>query len=257
MDAADLREFYASSLGNVARRLIALRLRTHIDSIAGRSILGLGYACPYLDGWREQADRTLALMMASQGVIHWPAGQPASVCLVDETELPLLESTIDLAIIVHALELTDDPGELLREVWRVLSPQGRAVIVVPNRRGLWARSDLTPFGYGQPFSRTQLSRLLKESQFSPTSWSNALFMPPSERRMILRTAIGWERLGASLSQAFSGVILVEAVKQVYAVPRGKRARRYLPRLQPALLPQPAFDPSTVPFAIDRDRPYEE
>jgi hypothetical protein len=38
------------------------------------------------------------------------------------------------------------------------------------------------------------------------------------------------------------VILVEAVKQVYALPRGKRVRRYLPRLKPALRPQTAFAP---------------
>jgi SAM-dependent methyltransferase len=256
MDAADLREFYASSLGAVAHRLISHRLRSHFDSVAGRSLLGLGYACPYLDGWRETAERSIAFMLARQGVVHWPADGPAAVSLVDECELPLLESSVDLVLVIHALELTDDPDELLREVWRVLSPQGRVLIVVPNRRGLWARSDLTPFGYGQPFSRTQLSRLLKDSQFSATSWSQALFMPPSERSIILRAATGWERAGSRLSSAFSGVIMVEAVKQVYALPRGKRVRRYLPRLKPALRPQTAFDTAAGPFAINRDRPYE-
>lgn len=257
MDATDLREFYASRLGAVARRLLALRLRTHFDNVSGRSILGLGFACPYLDGWQDQAERTVAFMMARQGAVHWPAGGSSAVSLVDEYELPLLESSIDLVLVVHALELSDDPGELLREIWRVLSPQGRALIVVPNRRGMWARSDLTPFGYGQPFSRGQLSRLLKESQFSPTGWSQALFMPPSERRMILRTATGWERMGSRMSAAFSGVIIVEAVKQVYALPKGKRVRRYLPRLKPVLLPHPTFDARAAPFAFDPDPPYED
>ena len=189
----------------------------------------------------------------------WCSGQakdPLTASLVDECDLPLLESSVDLILVVHALELTDDPSELMREVWRVLSPQGRALIVVPNRRGMWARSDVTPFGYGQPFSRTQLSRLLKESQFSPVSWSQALFMPPSERRIILRAATGWERLGSYLTPAFAGVIMVEAVKQVYALPKGKRVRRYLPRLKPALRPQTAFDGAAASFAIEPDRPYE-
>jgi SAM-dependent methyltransferase len=257
MDAADLREFYASSLGLVARRLIAHRLRSHFTSVAGRTMIGLGYAGPYLDGWRDTAERTLAFMLARQGVVHWPADELNAAALVDECELPLLESSADLILAVHALEMTDDPGELLREVWRVLSPQGRALIVVPNRRGLWARSDKTPFGFGQPFSRSQLTSLLKESQFSATAWSQALFMPPSERRIILRAATGWERAGSRLTSAFAGVIIVEAIKQVYAIPRGKRVRRYLPRLKPALRPQAAFDSVPAPFAIGQGRPYEE
>jgi SAM-dependent methyltransferase len=257
MDAADLREFYASNLGGVSRRLIARRLRAHFDSVAGRSLLGIGFALPYLDGWRGSAERTLAFTMARQGVIHWPAGNPAAVALVDECELPLLESSIDLILMIHALELTDDPQDMLREVWRVLSPQGRVLIVVPNRRGMWARSDGTPYGHGQPFSRTQLSRLLKDSQFSPVSWSYALFMPPSERAIVLRTATGWERAGLRMSPAFAGVIMVEAVKQVYAIPKGKRQRRYLPRLKPVLLPQPARRQAPAGFAFDDQQPYEE
>jgi SAM-dependent methyltransferase len=256
MDSADLREFYSGSLGSIARRLIAHRLRSHVDSVAGLTVLGLGFATPYLDGWRDAASSVLAFMMARQGVIHWPQEGPVQVSLVDECELPLPESCIDLLLVVHALELTDDPAELLREAWRVLSPQGRILIVVPNRRGLWARSDLTPFGYGQPFSRSQLSLLLKDSQFSPTAWSQALFMPPSGRRIILRAATGWERAGSRLSPAFSGVIIVEAIKQIYAVPRGKRVRAYVPRLKPALRPQPAFEGAGTPFAIRQRPPYE-
>ena len=99
--------------------------------------------------------------MARQGVIHWPREGPVQSALVDEFDLPLLESTVDLALVVHGLELTDSPIEMLQEVWRVMAPQGRLVLVVPNRRGLWAAFDTSPFGYGQPFSRTQIERPLE------------------------------------------------------------------------------------------------
>ena len=75
-------------------------------------------------------------MMARQGVIHWPQEGAVQSALVDEFDLPLLESTVDLALVVHGLELTDSPIEMLQEVWRVMAPQGRLVLVVPNRRGL-------------------------------------------------------------------------------------------------------------------------
>lgn len=239
MDVTDLRQFYDSRLGATTRRLIAHRLHTYWPSLSGGTLLGLGFATPYLDGWRDSSVDTMAFMMARQGVYHWPHDQPPRTTLVDEFELPLLESCVDFALIVHGLELTDNPREMLEEIWRVLSPQGRALFVVPNRRGMWARFDSTPFGYGQPFSRSQLQSLLKETRFSPMNWTQALFMPPSERSFVVGSATAWERIGSRVSPAFSGVIVVEAMKQVYALPKGKRARRMLPRLRPILAPAPA------------------
>ncbi len=124
-------------------------------------------------------------MMARQGVIHWPQSGAVKSTLVDEFDLPLLESTVDLALVVHGLELTDSPIEMLQEVWRVMAPQGRLLLVVPNRRGLWSAFDTSPFGYGQPFRGTQLLALLKEAQFSAVTWSSeALQMPPPKRGFV-------------------------------------------------------------------------
>lgn len=234
MDVADLREFYASRLGQASRRIIAHRLSDRFGNLTGATVLGLGFATPYLEQRSDGAERNLVFMMAQRGVMHWPEGEPNAAALVEEDELPLLESTVDFALVVHGLELTEQPTDMLRELWRVMSPQGRLVMVVPNRRGLWARSDLTPFGYGQPYSRSQLQQVLKETKFSPVGWSQALFMPPSERGLMLKSAVAWERLGLRTSPAFSGVIIVEAVKQVYAISARKRSRRMLPRLRPAL-----------------------
>ena len=64
------------------------------------------------------------------------------------------------------------------------------------------------------------AQLLKEARFTAVAWSQALFMPPFEKSLVLRSAPAWERLGSWLSPAFSGVIIVEAVKQVYAIPPG-------------------------------------
>lgn len=240
MDVADLREFYAGRLGLAARRMIAHRIRERYGNLTGATVMGLGYATPYLDP-PASGNRTLAFMMAQRGVMHWPADDPNAAALVDECDLPLLESTVDFALVVHGLELTDHPADMLSEIWRVLSPQGRLLLVVPNRRGIWAQSDGTPFGHGQPYSRPQLQQILKDTRFSPTHWSQALFMPPFERSLVLSSAPAWERFGLWTSSAFSGVIVAEAVKQVYAISSGKRVRRMLPRLRraPALA---TYDP---------------
>ena len=245
MDVVELREFYASPLGNATRRLISAKLKSRLGSLNDACVLGMGFATPYLDELPAGTGRTLAFMMARQGVIHWPQEGPVQSALVDEFDLPLLESTVDLALVIHGLELTDSPIEMLQEVWRIMAPQGRLILVVPNRRGLWASFDSSPFGYGQPFSRTQLGGLLKEAQFSAVSWSHALQMPPIRRGFILSAASAIERVGDWITPRFSGVIIVEAVKQVYAFSSGKRARRMMPRLRPVLLPSPLrFDRKT-------------
>jgi len=242
MDVVELREFYASPLGNATRRLIFAKLKPLLGSLSDVCVLGMGFATPYLEDLPSGTGRSIAFMMARQGVIHWPGEGPVQSALVDEFDLPLLESTVDLALVIHGLELTDSPIEMLQEVWRVMAPQGRLVLVVPNRRGLWAAFDSSPFGYGQPFSRTQLTSLLKEAQFSVVSWNQALQMPPIKKGFMLSGASAIERIGDWVTSRFSGVIIVEAVKQVYAFSSGKRVRRLVPRLRPALLPSPVrFD----------------
>ncbi len=239
MDVVELREFYASPLGNATCRLISAKLKPRLGTLRDASVLGMGYATPYLDQFSVETERMFSFMMARQGVIHWPREGQVKSALVDEFDLPLLESTVDLALVVHGLELTDSPIEMLQEIWRVMAPQGRLLLVVPNRRGLWASFDSSPFGYGQPFSRTQLGGLLKEAQFSAVSWTQALQMPPITKRVILKGAVAFEHLGDWLMPRLSGVIIVEAVKQVYAFSSGKRVRRLMPRFRPALLPAPA------------------
>ena len=136
-----------------------------MSGLAGAKVAGVGYAMPYLTDCVPEAETQFAFMLARQGVFGWPEGGAVRSALVDECELPLLESAIDVALVVHGLEFTDAPAEMLKEIWRVLAPQGRLILVVPNRRGVWARFDSSPFGHGQPFSRPQIAALLRESRF--------------------------------------------------------------------------------------------
>ena len=225
LDAINLKAFYASPLGQVARRLLGARLKSRLGDLKGARVFGLGYAIPYLGAIRSEADVLGALMPAGQGVIQWPEGHANETVLVEETELPLRDDSADCILLVHMLEGSENAHELLRELWRVLSPQGRLLIVVPNRRGLWAQLDTTPFGHGSPYSRSQLATLLKDAMFSPENWQYALYLLPFGWRVPLRWPVFFERLGLVLWPAFSGVIVVEATKQVYgAVPVHARAR---------------------------------
>jgi SAM-dependent methyltransferase len=240
MDVVDLREFYTTPLGMAARRLVARRLHARWPSIKNMRLLGIGYANPYLESFQTEASHCISFMPARLGALSWPDEGPNKTVLVDEAQLPLPDSSIDFALIIHALELTQEPTGLLNEVFRILAPQGRALFVLPNRRGLWARFDSTPFGHGQPYSKSQLNLLLRDAQFSTMGWSDCLFMPPVDRKICIRSSLLLERAGLTLGAGFSGLIMAEVVKQVYALPPGKRARRLIPQLRPVLQPTPAL-----------------
>ncbi|HLJ71400.1 MAG TPA: class I SAM-dependent methyltransferase [Roseiarcus sp.] len=236
-DINEFRSFYASQLGEIARRLIGRVIRARWENCVGQSIMGLGYAAPYLDRFREEALRTLAFMPAEQGVVNWPSSGRSSSALVEPDMLPLPDAAIDRVLVIHALEAAEHPNALLEEVWRVLTPGGRAILVTPSRSGFWARGDGTPFGFGQPYSKGQLRQLMRETLFSPIHWTEALYAPPFRRSFFIRSAPAIERAGAAIGMPFAGVYIVEATKQLYRPVALRRSlRRALPRLSPALAP---------------------
>lgn len=230
MDVVDLRDFYSTPLGGMARRMIRRRIRALWPDCKGMKVLGLGYTTPYLGLFKSDAERTLAFMPSSQGVLHWPNESRSLTTLVDESELPLPDLSVDRVLIVHAVECAEQLRNMLREVWRVLSGSGRVLIVVPNRRGVWARMERTPFGMGRPYSPRQLNSLLRDNMFTPLHVDQALFVPPSKSRMIMGSAPAWEKIGHRFFPGFAGVCLIEATKQIYAAnPEGaiKAKRRNL------------------------------
>jgi len=244
LDVNDLLAFYSSPLGDVSRRLIGRVLRARWEQCAGLSILGLGYPGPYLDRFRDEAQRALAFMPAALGVVNWPASGRSASALVETDMLPLPDASIDRALIVHGLEIAQHPAAVLEEVWRILNPGGRMIVVVPSRRGVWARVDGTPFGQGQPYSKAQLRELMREALFSPLFWGEALHAPPFRRRFFINSALAMERLGAAVGFPFAGVHIVEATKQVYR-PIGVRrvARRELLAVRPGLAPAAHREPA--------------
>ncbi len=234
-DIVDLRSFYASPLGQVAERSIAMALSSVWAKLPNERLVGLGYTLPWLERFGTDAERVFAFMPATQGAVRWPREGPSSTVLVFDEELPLVDASIDRMVLVHSLEHAESPRETLKEIWRVLSPAGRAVIVVPNRRGVWARFEHTPFGTGRPFSRGQLNELLRDANFTPAAWTDALFFPPSKRRLMMRLQPMLERTGRRLWPIFSGVIVVEAQKRLYqGLPVARRASRrvFVPVLNP-------------------------
>lgn len=216
VDVLALQRFYASPLGEAVRRAASRRLCALWPQADGLDVLGLGYTVPYLDGYRSRARRVIAMMPAAQGAEPWPGSERTLTTLSDEARLPFMDAIFDRILIVHGLEEASEPHTLLREVWRVMAPEGRLVIIAANRWSLWAQSGDTPFGHGRPFSRTQLATLLADSMFEPVVSARALYAPPSPWTPFVRAADAFERVGEVIWPAQGGLVLMEAVKRLYA-----------------------------------------
>lgn len=248
-DIIELREFYGSTLGHLAERSIGLALKPLWPIVPSERLIGLGYAVPWLDALRARTERTFAFMPAGMGATAWPVGEASLTALIFDEELPLPDSSIDRILMVHALEHSEDPRETLKEAWRVLAPGGRLVVVVPNRRGIWARSDATPFGSGRPYSKGQLTRLLRDANFTLGIWNEALLFPPSHRRSVLKATSWMERIGRRMVVPFAGALLVEAQKRMYqGVPVSLRSSR---RVFVPVLSTQGIGRGTLPLLADQ------
>lgn len=250
LDVLDLRNFYyRTQLGRAAQRAVRDRVvalwPAGPGEISGQTVVGYGFAVPLLRPYLADARRVIGLMPAAQGVMPWPAGMPNVSVLSEETRWPLETGMVDRLILMHGLETSNDPTRLMEECWRVLGPGGRALFVVPNRAGLWAPSESTPFGFGRPYTLGQLDAQARRAGFVPERHAAALYIPPSHRRFWLQSAPMWERMGGRVSGLLAaGVVMLEVSKQLHAPRRpglGARVRKPLSILEGSA--RPVADPT--------------
>ena len=230
LDVHQLRDFYyRSQLGRAAQKAVRDRLTERWGNVRGLTLAGYGFAVPLLRPFLGVAERVIGLMPGPQGVMHWPADTANHSVLCDEARWPLANDSVDRLVLMHGLETSEHPLALLDEMHRVLAPQGSAMIVVPSRGGLWARSDATPFGFGRPYSRGQLEKLMAEAGFVCSAHATALYFPPSQRRFWLRSARALEKAGRSWGpDRLGGVLMVEAMRRDMATPRGLKVTERAP-----------------------------
>lgn len=239
--AYDIKAFYNSRLGRIVRRIMQERIAEFWPDLHGLRVMGFGYPVPFMRAYADKAERVFNVMPAYMGVHPWPHDGKNLVALAEETQIPLETSSVDRLLLIHALEFSEQMPATLQEMYRILKPNGRMLVIVPNRAGLWARAEWSPMGQGTPYSLTQICTYLKNNMFVQERTEEALFMPPYKSSMFIKSAHLFERYGQALLPFAAGLHMVEASKQIYArydSPSGNRApvtkgRRILPGMQPA------------------------
>jgi SAM-dependent methyltransferase len=121
-----------------AGRYLVAWERTQVDAavtdIFGYHALQLGL--PQLDALHTNRMPHQWLALDAMGGLHEGASRPVSL-RTDFSALPFQSSSLDLVVLPHTLEFSDDPHATLREVERVLVPEGRVVICGMNPMSLW------------------------------------------------------------------------------------------------------------------------
>ena len=226
-----LEQFYASRLGRLTEIMAMRRLVKLWPDLSDRHILGFGYAGGYIRPHIKAAKSAVLAMPAAQGAVVARSNRGIISALVHDDYLPFDDASFDNVIVAHGLEEAVDVDQLLKELWRVTMPEGRIVIIAAHRMGLWAQFDHTPFGAGRPFSRTQLRTALNHAGFLPSLSTGVLYAPPLRFFARPRLALATEKLGETLWPGFSGLIMLEGIKRLYAEQdRGtvERVRRHKP-----------------------------
>lgn len=243
LDVVNLKKFYfQTQLGAYASRSLSEQSLSLWPDLKDRSLVGFGFAAPLLGNLTKGASNVVSLMPQQQGVMAWPEGGPNVTVLASEVQWPVPTSFADRVLLLHGLETSETPSSVLEECWRVLAPGGRALFIVPNRAGLWARREATPFGFGRPYSTGQLESQLVKHRFDPERYRAALFAPPSARKFWLRAGPRLERWGTRTTLGIaSGALLVEATKRIYAPvkpPLTEAVKQQLKALEGIASPEP-------------------
>ncbi|MCC0008333.1 MAG: hypothetical protein H6876_09450 [Hyphomicrobiaceae bacterium] len=222
---------YSSASGHVVGAL-QRHIRARWASVKGSdTLVGSGFAPPIWQGMRRaRRGVSRALMPATQGVRSvWPREGGVLAALAEEDKLPLPDGMYD-KLLSRALSrrTPEQSGPMLRDLvcWRLRAVSSwwcRTVV------GVWrasTRRHRSGQGALQP-PAAERSSLADALPVTPVQWATALYVPPFDRRLVLRSAGAIEQLGARFTPGFAGVVIVEAKKDVVAtIGKVVRAPRY-------------------------------
>ncbi|MEM1138924.1 MAG: class I SAM-dependent methyltransferase [Pseudomonadota bacterium] len=239
VDVGRLDEFYRRTrLGQLARRAVTRALREEWPETTGLDVAAVGFATPFLRPFLGEARRVVSFMPAAQGCVAWPADGDNATALVEESRWPLPDCCVDRLVLMHAAETSDNLSALMGEARRVLRPEGRLLLVVTNRHGLWAWFESTPLGHGRPFSAQQVRKLLTAHDLAPVGLRHVLYQPPWDRRWLLRGARFFNATGRRLMAQNSALLMVEAQKQLLAIRPKGHAQRVVQAIPGLAMPPP-------------------
>ena len=151
------------------------------------------------------------------------AGETGSIdALCDLVALPFASQSVDLVVLPHALEFSDAPHQILREVERILIPEGQVIIIGFNPFSLWGiKRRLNQTGNfpwnGSYLSITRLNDWLKLLGFEVDRSTLGCYAPPFEQEHWLQRCHLIEGLGHRWWNFSGAVYVLRAIKRTHSM----------------------------------------
>lgn len=206
-----LRDWFATPSGLAVLREIEPRLEHRLGGLFGYHAVQVGNVAPGRD------------LMAGSRIGHRVVLDPEAACAevcADAASLPLQGDSVDLVLLVHALELSEHPHQVLREVDRVLVPEGHVLLVGFNPLSLFGLWKLI-FGWrgrlpwAERFYTTfRIRDWLALLGFEVLACDYVAHFAPWARESWLRRGRLWERLVGRFWPGLGGVYLILGRKRV-------------------------------------------
>jgi SAM-dependent methyltransferase len=153
------------------------------------------------------------------------------------TELPFANESIDLIVLPHVLEFASDPHQILREVDRVLRPEGRLVISGFNPASLWGARQYLSRLIGNPYlprdgqfiSLIRVKDWLQLLNYSLDRGHFGCYKLPLQGEASMTRMDFLEPMGNRWWPIFGAVFLVSAIKR-------QKGMRLIGQVQPLRVP---------------------
>ncbi len=171
-------------------------------------------------------------------------------CRAKTTQLPIASDSIDLVIALHHLEFSDNPHQVLREIERILIPEGRLIISGLNPWSLfsrqWLKFFIQEFENNQEMqfiSQTRTQDWLKLLGFDIEQQTRLICVPPLKNTLIRQYLAPIDQMILRVFPALSSIYLLQAVKMVAT----------LTPIKPLWQKPPAFvSPPIQPSPVNRN-----
>ena len=172
-----------------------------------------------------QASASREQTPAQDGAVTLPESisRPVSLTVVhDFAELPFASQSLDLVILPHILEFAAEPHQVLREVERVLIPEGQLIVCGFNPASLWGARQMAGRLSGASFlprdgefiSLPRLKDWLKLLNMEISRGHFGCYAPPCTTETWLNRYAFMEQAGQRWWPYLGAVYMVQAIKRV-------------------------------------------
>lgn len=237
----ELESWYDRENGRYLARVIRDATQDLLDTAFGYHILQLGV----------RGGVPLSHVSPINHRVYCAGGFTEGVDLVAEPdELPLESDSVDAIIVHHCLEFASNPHQVLREIQRVLTPQGQLLIIGFNPHSLlgartrlhrWLRDPL--WSHHRPVSEHRLTDWLHLLGCEVLDTRRLYGLPPLGSGRVRNLITRGDAWAARHNLPWGGVYILHATKNVAGMHRTRRTRLLRRGRLVGLVPKPAPSPA--------------